>query len=206
MSASSRFEALGMNPSPLPVAFYARPTVAVAHDLLGQWLMVRQSEGWVGGRIVETEAYPQEDPASHSYRGLTERNRAMFGPPGTAYVYLIYGVHECFNVVCEEEGRGCAVLIRALEPMVGIKWMERHRGHRPHTHLCRGPGNLCRALGITRAMSGESLLTGRVQIWKGEPVPESRVGVSPRIGIGKAVERLWRFYERGNPHVSGRWR
>ncbi len=93
----------------------------------------------------------------------------------------------------------------AREPMVGIERMERYQGHRPHTQLCRGLGNLRRVLGITRAMNGESLLMGRVPIWAGEPVPESRVGVSPRIGIGKAVERLWRFYKRGNPHGAGRW-
>ncbi len=190
-------------PRPLPIAFYMRPTVEVARHLLGHWLVVHHPEGWVGGRIVETEAYPQEDPASHSYRGLTERNRAMFGPPGTAYVYLIYGVHECFNVVCEQEGRGCAVLIRAVEPILGVEWMIRRRSHRPIYQLCRGPGNLCRALGISRAMNGESLLTGRVQIWEGEPVPDERVGISPRIGIRKATEREWRFYERGNRCVSG---
>ncbi len=191
-------------PRPLPIAFYMRPTVEVARHLLGQWLVVHHPEGWVGGRIVETEAYPQEDPASHSYRGLTERNRAMFGPPGTAYVYLIYGVHECFNVVCEPKGRGCAVLIRAIEPILGVEWMRHRRGDCPLPQLCRGPGNLCRALGISRAVNGESLLTGRVQIWQGEPVPDEHVGVSPRIGIRKATEREWRFYERGNPCVSGR--
>ncbi|CUU06685.1 MAG: DNA-3-methyladenine glycosylase [Fimbriimonadales bacterium] len=192
-------------PRPLPVEFYLQPTVEAARALLGHWLVVyHPGAGWVGGRIVEAEAYTQDDPASHSYRGRTERNAAMFGPPGTAYVYLIYGVHECFNAVCQPEGVGEAVLIRALEPTLGVEWMIRHRGHRPLTMLCRGPGNLCRALGITRAFNGESLITGRVQIWQGEPVPDSKVGVSPRIGIQKATDRLWRFYERGNPCVSGR--
>jgi DNA-3-methyladenine glycosylase len=177
-------------PRPLPVEFYLQPTVEAARALLGHWLVVyHPGAGWVGGRIVEAEAYTQDDPASHSYRGRTERNAAMFGPPGTAYVYLIYGVHECFNAVCQPEGVGEAVLIRALEPTLGVEWMIRHRGHRPLTMLCRGPGNLCRALGITR---------------QGEPVPDSKVGVSPRIGIQKATDRLWRFYERGNPCVSGR--
>lgn len=193
-------------PCPLPVEFYLQPTMEVARALLGQWLVVHHDSGWVGGRIVEAEAYTQDDPASHSYCGPTERNRAMFGAPGTAYVYLIYGVHECFNAVCQLEGVGEAVLIRALEPTIGIEWMVRHRGHRPLPMLCRGPGNLCRALGITRALKGQSLITGRVQIWQGEPVPDSRVGVSARIGIQKAVDRPWRFYELGNPAVSGRWR
>lgn len=192
-------------PFPLPIEFYLQPTVVVARALLGHWLVVWHPSGWVGGRIVETEAYTQDDPASHSYRGPTERNAPMFGPPATAYVYLIYGVHECFNAVCQAEGVGEAVLIRALEPTLGIEWMYPRRGHRSRTALCRGPGNLCRALGITRAFNGESLLRGRVQIWEGEPVPDERVGVSTRIGIQKAVDRPWRFFEQGNPCVSG-WR
>ncbi len=192
--------------NPLPQEFYARLTLIVARELLGHLLVVRHPEGWVGGRIVETEAYLPDDPASHSYRGLTERNRSMFGAPGTAYVYLIYGVHWCFNIACEHEGVGCAVLIRALEPTVGIEWMERHRGHRPRTQLCRGPGNLCRALGITRALDGESVLSGKVQVWEGEPVPDECVGTSGRIGIRLGAEKPWRFYVRGNPYVSGRWR
>ncbi|MCS7273666.1 MAG: DNA-3-methyladenine glycosylase [Fimbriimonadales bacterium] len=189
---------------PLEVEFYLQPTVVVARALLGCWLVTYSEGGWVGGRIVEAEAYTQDDPASHSYRGKTERNAAMFGPPGTAYVYLIYGVHECFNAVCQPEGIGEAVLIRALEPMVGLEQMYQRRGQVHWTQLCRGPGNLTRALGITRAMNGESLITGRVQIWRGEPVPDSQVGVSPRIGITQARERLWRFYVRNNRCVSGR--
>ncbi len=188
---------------PLEVAFYLQPTVEVARALLGCWLVTCSETGWVGGRIVEAEAYTQDDPASHSYKGKTERNAAMFGPPGTAYVYLIYGVHECFNAVCQPEGVGEAVLIRALEPTVGLEQMYLRRGQVHWTQLCRGPGNLARALGITRAMNGESLITGRVQIWRGEPVPDSQVGVSPRIGISQARERLWRFYVRNNRCVSG---
>ncbi|MFQ3610382.1 MAG: DNA-3-methyladenine glycosylase [Fimbriimonadales bacterium] len=195
-----------MNATPLPQAFYARSTLLVARALLGHWLVVHHPEGWVGGRIVETEAYLPDDPASHSYRGQTERNRSMFGAPGTAYVYLIYGVHWCFNIACEAEGIGAAVLIRALEPTLGIEWMERHRGHRPRTQLCRGPGNLCRALGITRAMDGEQVFNGKVQVWAGEPILDSCVGTSPRIGITQGREHPWRFYVRGNPCVSGRWR
>ncbi|OYT71885.1 MAG: 3-methyladenine DNA glycosylase [Armatimonadetes bacterium JP3_11] len=188
----------------LPESFYLKPTVEVARALLGCWLVVQHEGDWVGGRIVETEAYTQHDPASHSYRGKTERNAAMFGPPGTAYVYLIYGVHECFNAVCQPEGVGEAVLIRALEPAIGLEPMFLRRGQVHWTQLCRGPGNLCRALGITRAFNGESLITGRVQIWEGEPVPDSQVGVSPRIGITHAAERLWRFYLLNNRCVSGR--
>jgi DNA-3-methyladenine glycosylase len=154
---------------PLEADFYLQPTVEVARALLGCWLVVRHEAGWVGGRIVEAEAYTQDDPASHSYRGKTERNAAMFGAPGTAYVYLIYGVHECFNAVCQPEGVGEAVLIRALEPTVGLETMFQRRGGVHWTQLCRGPGNLCRALGITRALNGESLITGRIQIWRGRP-------------------------------------
>ncbi|MCX7992851.1 MAG: DNA-3-methyladenine glycosylase, partial [Fimbriimonadales bacterium] len=190
--------------SALPESFYLQPTVEVARALLGQWLVVHIDDEWVGGRIVEAEAYTQDDPASHSYRGKTERNAAMFGSPGTAYVYLIYGVHECFNAVCQPEGVGEAVLVRALEPIMGIETMYQRRGQVHWTQLCRGPGNLCRALRITRAFNGESLIRGCVQIRQGEPVPDSRVGVSPRIGISQATERLWRFYELHNRCVSGR--
>jgi DNA-3-methyladenine glycosylase len=137
---------------PLEADFYLQPTVEVARALLGCWLVARHDTGWVGGRIVEAEAYTQDDPASHSYRGKTERNAAMFGAPGTAYIYLIYGVHECFNAVCQPEGVGEAVLIRALEPIVGLETMFQRRGGVHWTQLCRGPGNLCRALGITRAL------------------------------------------------------
>ncbi|GBC92047.1 Putative 3-methyladenine DNA glycosylase [bacterium HR15] len=189
---------------PLPVAFYLQPTVEVARQLLGQWLVVQTAEGWVGGRIVEAEAYRQDDPASHSYRGRTERNAPMFGPPATAYVYLIYGVHECFNAVCQPEGIGEAVLIRALEPCFGWEWMRRRRPHAPDHALCRGPGNLCRALGITRALNGESLITGRIRILQGDPLPDSKVLCTPRIGVRQAKDRLWRFCELGSPYVSGR--
>jgi DNA-3-methyladenine glycosylase len=154
---------------PLEADFYLQPTVEVARALLGCWLVVRHDTGWVGGRIVEAEAYTQDDPASHSYRGKTERNAAMFGAPGTAYIYLIYGVHECFNAVCQPEGVGEAVLIRALEPIVGLETMFQRRGGVHWTQLCRGPGNLCRALGITRAFNGESLITGASKSGRANP-------------------------------------
>jgi DNA-3-methyladenine glycosylase len=187
---------------PLPVEVYLQPTVEVARQLLGHLLVVQTPEGWAGGRIVETEAYCQEDPASHSYRGLTERNAPMFGPPATAYVYLIYGLHECFNVVCQPVGIGEAVLIRAIEPCFGLEWMRHRRPHVPDYALCRGPGNLCRALGITRAINGESLLTGRVRILQGDPIPDARIQRTPRVGVRQAKEHLWRFCEMGNPCVS----
>lgn len=189
---------------PLEESFYLQPTVEVARALLGCWLVVHTESGWVGGRIVETEAYTQDDPASHSYRGKTERNAPMFGPPATAYIYRIYGVHECFNAVCQPAGIGEAVLIRALEPTIGLETMYARRGQVHWTQLCRGPSNLCRALGITRALNGESLTTGHIQIWNGEPVPDAQVGISPRIGITQATERLWRFYLRNHRCVSAR--
>lgn len=188
---------------PLPVAFYLQPTVEVARQLLGQLLVVQTPDGWAGGRIVEAEAYCQDDPASHSYRGKTARNAPMFGPPATAYIYLIYGIHECFNVVCQPEGIGEAVLIRALEPCIGLEWMRRRRPHGPDHALCRGPGNLCRALGITRALNGESLIVGKVRILRGDPVPDARVLCTPRIGVRQAKDHFWRFCERDNPCVSG---
>jgi DNA-3-methyladenine glycosylase len=188
---------------PLPVEFYLQPTVEVARQLLGQLLVVQTPEGWVGGRIVEAEAYLQGDPASHSYRGRTDRNAPMFGPPATAYVYFIYGMHECFNAVCQPEGVGEAVLIRALEPCFGLDWMRRRRPRVSDHALCRGPGNLCRALGITRALNGESLITGQVRILQGEPVPDSKVRCTPRIGIRHATDRPYRFCVRDHPCVSG---
>src|SRR6478752_6935252 len=130
--------------------FYARNPVAVAQDLVGATLLV---DG-VGGPIVETEAYAHDDPASHSFRGRTPRNAAMFGPPGRAYVYLVYGMHWCFNVVSAPEGAGQAVLVRALEPLEGLELMRRRRSRTDERELCRGPGRLTQALGITRAHDG----------------------------------------------------
>lgn len=179
----------------VPRAFFDRDTALVARELLGLLLIRRIDDRLVVGRIVETEAYlgPQ-DRASHSSRGLTPRNRSMFGPPGHAYVYRIYGIHHCLNFVTEPEGHGAAVLIRALEPISGI------------THRTCGPGLLCAALGIDRSLDGLPLDTDR--LWIGEPMIRSRMTIvrTPRIGVdyaGPWARRLLRFLVKGNAHLSG---
>jgi len=126
----------------------------------------------------------------------------MFGPPAHAYVYRSYGVHWCLNAVCQPEGTGEAVLIRALEPLVGVDWMESQRGETPLENLCRGPGNLCKALGISIELDGECLRTGRLLIVQGEPVTDSRIAATPRIGISMAQDDRLRFIEKGSRFVS----
>lgn len=172
----------------------------VAPRLLGATLQV----GDRAGRIVEVEAYEGEnDPASHAARGRTPRNEVMFGPAGFLYVYRIYGVHWCANIVCGPVDRPGAVLIRALEPLCGIEGMRLDRPKaRVETDLCSGPGKLCAALGITGEHDGGFLLApdAIVRLVPGSP-PEA-VATGPRVGISKAVNRAWRFVVAGNPHVS----
>ena len=154
----------------------------------------------IGGRIVEAEAYDQEDPASHGYRGRTERNGAMFGPPGRAYVYRSYGIHWCLNLVCEAEGVANAVLIRALEPVYGLDEMRRRRGLDDPRLLCSGPGKLCQALEVTRDHDGLRLDQPPFELRPSEhPVD---VVTGPRIGVTKAVERPWRYAEAGSRFLS----
>ena len=174
----------------------ARSVHDAARELVGWTLLV---DG-VGGRIVETEAYAPDDPASHSFSGRTARNTTMFGPPGVVYVYRSYGVHWCANVVCCEEGTGAAVLLRALEPTHGIEVMQRRRGIGDVLLLCSGPGRLTEALGISGVHDGLSL---------DEPPFElrSRTGsvevvVGPRVGISRAVESPWRYALRSSAYVS----
>ena len=185
--------------APLPAAFYDRDPAEVARHLLGAVLCMDDGEGIVSGRIVETEAYlGPHDPASHSAVGRTPRTWHMFGPPGTAYVYFIYGVHWCVNAVTREEGYGSAVLIRALAPLEGLARMrERRPKARVDRDLCNGPGKLCAALGISRAHDG-LLLTGgsSLTLVGGDPVPDEAVIVGPRVGISKAVEWPLRFRVR----------
>jgi len=172
------------------------------HDVAPALIGCRLFFGGVGGTIVETEAYEREDPASHSFVGLTERTKVMFGPPGRAYVYLSYGIHSLLNFVCEPEGDAAAVLIRALEPTTEIATMRSRRGKaRKDLELCNGPGKLTEALGITLAQNASRLDRDPFQLLPpvGEP-PE--VVTSPRVGITKAVERPWRFSAAGSPYVS----
>ncbi len=187
--------------SPLPAAFYERDTLAVARDLLGRMVVHRTPDGDIGGMIVETEAYGPDDPANHAYRGPSPRNRSMFGPPGRAYVYRIYGVHWCLNAVTGPPGTGEAVLIRALEPRLGVDAMERRRGTAEVRLLCGGPGRLCQALGIDGALDGADLADSPLVI-AGEP-PSGLVAVAAvRIGITRAADRPWRFVVSGSPFVS----
>jgi DNA-3-methyladenine glycosylase len=176
--------------------FFARSVHEVAPDLIGVTLLV---DG-VGGRIVEVEAYDEEDPASHGYGGRTARNEAMFGPPGHAYVYRSYGIHWCLNLACGDEGVPEAALIRALEPTAGIDEQRRRRGVEELRALCSGPGKLCQALGITRAHDGLALDAPPFRLEPRREVPEIATG--PRIGITRATELSWRFMEGGSPFLS----
>ena len=188
---------------PLPPSFYDRPTEGVARDLLGAVLEHRAPDGVVRGRIVETEAYlGPHDPACHAAAGLTARTRTLHGPPGTAYVYFVYGMHWCFNAVTREEGHGSAVLIRAIEPMSGLSLMRRRRGVDRDVDLTSGPARLCDAFGLTRAQDGARLDRGALRILRDTEVPDEEVIIGPRIGIRKAAEWPLRFYIRGNRFVS----
>jgi len=168
----------------------------VAPALIGVTLLV---DG-VGGRIVEVEAYDQEDPASHGYRGRTKRNAAMFGPPGHVYVYRSYGIHWCLNLVCEGEGVASAVLIRALEPTHGLERMRARRGLEAERLLCSGPGRLCQALAVTGEDDGRPLDRPPFELLAAdEPV---EVVAGPRIGITQAAELPWRYAEAGSRFLS----
>jgi DNA-3-methyladenine glycosylase len=190
----------------LPRAFYARPVLVVARACLGKLLVHDAPEGLVAGRIVEVEAYRgPEDLAAHSSRGRTARTEAMFGPPGHAYVYFIYGMHWAFNIVAAEEGKPHAVLVRALEPVLGLELMaaRRHVEVARRRDLASGPGKLCAALGIDRRHYGADLCEGPLFLADGPP-PRS-IGRSPRINVdyaGEWARRPYRFYERKSAFVS----
>jgi DNA-3-methyladenine glycosylase len=201
----------------LTADFYARPVLDVARELIG---CVVEHHG-VSGRIVETEAYHESEPACHAFIGLTPRTRTLFGEPGLAYVYRSYGIHALLNAVCEPPGVGAAVLIRALEPLSGIELMRERRGCVRDTDLCSGPGKLTQALGVELLDNGTYLLDGPVSIRAGDdllackdiagadaetvltrPLEAGTVVAGPRIGISKAVDLPWRFCAAGNAHVS----
>ncbi|MBC7920842.1 MAG: DNA-3-methyladenine glycosylase [Ferruginibacter sp.] len=185
----------------LPLSFYQQDTLALSKQLLGTYLVHESPEGLTAGKVVETEAYLWGDPACHAYRRRTPRNAVMFGPAGHAYVYQIYGMHHCFNVVTAPENTGEAVLIRALEPSEGIDLMEKRRHTNEVKSLCSGPGKLVRAMGITRAMNGVSLTGGNLYFL---PAPDasSEVVTTTRIGITQGADLPYRFYVRGNPFIS----
>ena len=191
----------------LPRSFYNRPTLIVAEALLGKVLVHRTPKGVTAGMIVETEAYiGEDDPACHAAPGPTRRNAPLYGMPGHAYVYLNYGIHYLVNAVTEAEGRPAAVLIRALEPVEGVALMRRRRGVTagiPDTELCRGPGNLTRAMGITLADNLLDLVSGRLGVEDRGCIVDA-VSRGPRIGIRVGTERPWRCWVTGHPAVSGR--
>ncbi len=182
-------------------AFYNRPAVEVSRDLLGKVLV----HGRTAGLIVETEAYlGGDDLAAHTARGITDRTRVIFGPPGHAYVYFIYGMYECLNLVAEPVGHPGCVLIRALEPIAGIKIMQRRRpAARKPEDLASGPGKLTLALAISRAQNGADVTRGALVVRAPAQSQEIAIATSPRIGITKCADWPLRFYIRGNRFVSG---
>ena len=190
--------------APLPQSFYLRPTEQVARDLLGAVLEHRTSEGVTAGIIVETEAYVGEhDLACHAAAGITQRTAPLYGPPGIAYVYFIYGMYWCVNAVTRAEGEPSAVLIRAIEPVTGIEVMRARRPRaRSPVDLANGPGKLCLALGIDRACNWQSLERSALVIRAGAAVPDRRVTVTPRIGISRCADWPLRWFVNDSPFVS----
>jgi DNA-3-methyladenine glycosylase len=195
--------------SPLPRSFYLEPTLVVARRLLGKILVHATPDGTTAGRIVETEAYRgPADRAAHSRGGhRSARNEVMYGPPGHAYVYFVYGMHHCVNVVTQPVDVPEAVLIRALEPVEGIALMRLRRrlSDGPESRLCRGPGALCQALGIDRSCNGADLCGHVLTLRDAPEIPSRLVARAPRIGVayaGTDAARPWRFLVRGSPAVS----
>lgn len=208
-------------PRPLPQHFYARPTLLVARELLGQRLVHQWQGRRLAGRIMEVEAYiGGDDLASHARFGKTTRNAAMFGPPGCAYIYIIYGVHTCLNIVTERPDFPAAILIRALEPVEGLEVQQRLRTETAQARrstpiavrdLARGPGRLCQALAIDRSLNGLELYTpdAELTVEPDEAIADVEVLEGPRIGVtgdAQARNALWRFYVQASPWVSGKTR
>ena len=197
-----------VNLETVPPGFYLQDTVKVARSLIGTYLARATGKCELIGRIVETEAYRENDPASHSYRGKTRRNLPMFSAGGIAYVYFIYGMYDCFNVVTEAEGTGCAVLIRALEPVknAAIMWNNRFPGKPFDPMMIRsiadGPGKLCRAMAINRELNGKALSNGPVRVLKNPSGTPPPVSVGQRIGVKKGGELPWRFFDAESESVS----
>lgn len=196
---------------PLPSAFYAHPAPITAQRLIGCLLYREMEDGQiVSGRIVETEAYTQDDPACHAYNRRTPRCEVLYGAAGHAYVYFTYGIHHCLNVVCGIEGWAEGVLIRAIEPLSGLETMANNRGInaleieavRQKRLLCSGPGKICQALKIDGSFNGHDLTTGS-SLWIGNRLDENvRISTGVRVGISKAKEREWRFMLQGSPFIS----
>ena len=196
--------------SKLPPSFYEQPTFSVATALLGKILVRRlvlpERTVVLKGRIVETEAYLAHprygDESCHAYRGKTERNAAMFGDAGTVYVYFTYGNHFMLNIVTEPKGEAAAVLIRALEPLTELDFIQSRRNKASITELTNGPGKLTQAFQIDRALNGISLQSSVLYVEDAPPIPPDAIGVSTRIGITKGIDLPWRYFIKGNPFVS----
>jgi len=188
----------------LPRSFFARPPTSVAPELLGRVLVRVLPDGTrLAARIVETEAYAEGDPASHSYRGQTPRAEVMFGPPGHLYVYFTYGMHFCMNVVVGRDGEGAAVLLRGAEPLEGLAAMAERRGTAEIRRLCSGPARWTQAFGIAREENGADLVRGRtVWLLEGAPVASSRIARTTRVGVRVGAERPWRYVVAGDRFVS----
>jgi DNA-3-methyladenine glycosylase len=182
--------------------FLAGPSSEVASRLLG-CVLERELDGKIlRVRIVEAEAYDETDAASHSYRGRTPRTDVMFGPPGHLYVYFTYGMHYCMNIVCGPEGTGSAVLVRAVEPLDGKEHMAQNRHGRSGVELTNGPAKLCQALRVDKTWNGHDLARVPFRLVMNPPLAQTDIVQTTRVGISKAVDVPWRFYERGNPYVS----
>lgn len=194
----------------LPLSFYTGDTLDVARHLLGCHLIHRDGRNTTAGRIVETEAYLRQDPAAHSFHGKTRSNSVLFGPPGRAHIFFIYGKHWCMNVVTGEGDQRGAVLLRALEPLEGIPVMQERRGTMEKHLLCSGPGRLTQALAITGEFNGAPLFSGPLRITSPDNMPGSwlehdgsqEIVQTTRIGISRATDQPYRFYLKGNPNVS----
>jgi DNA-3-methyladenine glycosylase len=187
----------------LPRSFYNRPTLKVARDLLGSVITFRTKQTSLSACIVEVEAYiGQDDPACHAARGLTERNRVMFGRPGFSYIYFIYGMYNCFNIVTEREGFPAAVLLRAAEPVDGIESMRARSPKSEIEQVLSGPGKFCRSFGLTRDHSGVDLTGNTLYLTEGEGKP-GRIVITPRIGIRTGTELPYRLYLADSQAVSG---
>jgi len=194
----------------LPRSFYLQPTLTIAKELLGKYLIRKIRNQTLIGKIVEVEAYLGEnDPASHAFNGRTRRNDVMFWRGGHLYVYFTYGMHFCANIVSEEEGKGRAALLRAVEPIEGIEIMKRFRKMKRRkgesaakVNVTNGPAKLCEAFNIKREQNGTDLLGQDIYITQGENIPRSKIISSERIGITNGSEKKWRFYIKGNPFIS----
>jgi DNA-3-methyladenine glycosylase len=189
--------------SPLPRSFYQRPTLMVAKSLLGKYLCRKWKNLLLAGKIVEVEAYiGEDDPACHAAAGKTKRNSIMYGPPGFAYIYFIYGMYNCLNVVTGHEGFPAAVLIRAVEPIAGIEQMKRLRKNDSLLKLTNGPGKLCQAFHLNRRQNGTDFCGTELFIMNGEEINTENIATSKRVGIKVGVDHLWRFSLKNNIYVS----